>query len=541
MDGGTKHGHLIRFSVFELDLDSGELFKQGRKIKLQGQPFELLMALLERPGEVVTRDELQQKIWPSDTVVDFDRGLNRAVNKVREALGDSAETPQFIETLPRRGYRFIGSIQEEPHVVSAGEAAPAPILPQAHPETVAAKAKVKSRRSFRMLLAIAATVVIISLVLWFALHRRHGAGPLQVQQLTTNSAENPVWHAVISVDGKYLAYGDLAGIQVRLISTGESHLLPRPRGLSAGDAWFPAVWFPDGTRLLATSLQSTPNGQAINAWTVSVIGGTAAPLRENALVRSVSPDGSLIAFTTGSDLRAWSSANIPPARLGGVWVMGPRGENARRVVAGDDMTYFGSVRWSPDGKRIAYQKLRFQGGSFWEYAVENRDLNGGMPSIILSSRKAGIVLAFAFDLRFQEDFWWLPDGRVIYAAPEPPPSSRNSNLWQINVDAKSGKPRSQPRRITNLAGFHMEGLSATADGRKLVFETGSEQSHVYVARLEPNGKLENPRRLTLDERFNMPFAWTPDSKAVIFSSDRSGTFSLYKQALDEDVPDPYRS
>lgn len=85
MNGATKNDRLIRFSVFELDRESGELFRQGRKVKLQGQPFELLVALLERPGEVLTREELRQRIWPSDTAGDFDHGLNRAVNKVREA------------------------------------------------------------------------------------------------------------------------------------------------------------------------------------------------------------------------------------------------------------------------------------------------------------------------------------------------------------------------------------------------------------------------------------------------------------------------
>src|ERR1700751_687887 len=111
MDEATKNGRLTRFSVFELDRESGELFRQGRKVKLQGQPFELLLALLERAGEVLTREELRQKVWPTDNAGDFDHGLNRAINKVREALGDSAETPRFIETLPRRGYRFIGAIQ----------------------------------------------------------------------------------------------------------------------------------------------------------------------------------------------------------------------------------------------------------------------------------------------------------------------------------------------------------------------------------------------------------------------------------------------
>jgi Tol biopolymer transport system component len=141
------------------------------------------------------------------------------------------------------------------------------------------------------------------------------------------------------------------------------------------------------------------------------------------------------------------------------------------------------------------------------------------------------------DLSFPADFWWLPDGRVIYAVRENAPNNRNSNLWQISVDSKSGKPISQPGRITNLAGFHMEGFSVTGDGKRLVFESSTDQSHVYVGRLEADGRLGNPRRLTLDERHNTPFAWTLDSKAVIFNSDRTGTASIYKQQLDQDVPE----
>ncbi len=88
-------------------------------MKLQGQPFDLLAALMERPGEVVTREELKEKVWPSDTIVDFDQGLNRAVNKIRDALGDSAQSPQFLETLPRRGYRFIAPVQTMHNFVAA--------------------------------------------------------------------------------------------------------------------------------------------------------------------------------------------------------------------------------------------------------------------------------------------------------------------------------------------------------------------------------------------------------------------------------------
>ena len=99
-----------RFGVFELNPQSGELRKKGMKIRLQGQPVEILGILLERPGEIVTREELQTKLWPADTFVDFEQGLNNAMKRLRAALDDNAETPRFIETLPRRGYRFIGTV-----------------------------------------------------------------------------------------------------------------------------------------------------------------------------------------------------------------------------------------------------------------------------------------------------------------------------------------------------------------------------------------------------------------------------------------------
>src|SRR6185436_10723696 len=102
---------LVRFGVFEADLRSGELRKNGVKIRLPGQPFEVLAMMLERPGEVVTREELQKRLWPDGTFVDFDHSLNNAINKIREALGDSAESPRFVETLSRRGYRFIATVE----------------------------------------------------------------------------------------------------------------------------------------------------------------------------------------------------------------------------------------------------------------------------------------------------------------------------------------------------------------------------------------------------------------------------------------------
>ena len=134
-----------KFGLYEADAASGELLRDGRKLRMQEQPFQVLVALLEKPGEVVTREDLRQRLWPSDTFVDFDHSLNTAINKLRDALGDGAANPRFIETLPRRGYRFIAPVHlANVNVPAAEDAPPEPKqkpqvagaeLPQAHQAT----------------------------------------------------------------------------------------------------------------------------------------------------------------------------------------------------------------------------------------------------------------------------------------------------------------------------------------------------------------------------------------------------------------------
>src|SRR5262252_9376796 len=110
MPDAVEPARLVRFATFEADLASGELRRNGLKLRLSGQPFQVLAMLLERPGDVITREELQKRLWP-DTFVDFDHNLNAAINRIREVLGDSAENPRFIQTIPKRGYRFIASVE----------------------------------------------------------------------------------------------------------------------------------------------------------------------------------------------------------------------------------------------------------------------------------------------------------------------------------------------------------------------------------------------------------------------------------------------
>jgi DNA-binding winged helix-turn-helix (wHTH) protein len=111
MPRAARSANVVRFDVFEVDLRAEELYKAGRKIKLQVQPFHVLRILLERPGEVVTREEMQKRLWPADTFVDFDHSLNTAIKKLRQALSDDKKKPRFVETLPKRGYRFLVSVK----------------------------------------------------------------------------------------------------------------------------------------------------------------------------------------------------------------------------------------------------------------------------------------------------------------------------------------------------------------------------------------------------------------------------------------------
>jgi Tol biopolymer transport system component len=373
--------------------------------------------------------------------------------------------------------------------------------------------------------ALAGLVALIAAsgLVWFMTHRAPAPRPEpKPRRLTANPAGNPATDPHISPDGKYLAYADQAGIHLQLIDTGETRTIPQPQGLEYKvTGWWPVGWFPDGTKLLA---QATSLGaEHSSVWVISMLGGTPREIREGAQPWSVSPDGSLIAFTStifNSD----------------IWLMGANGEDPRKIVTADEGESLNSVVWSPDSRRIAYE--RFRDVPKLRCSIESRDLRGGHPAIILSDPK----LATGFYER--QGFWWLADGRLIYSFSEgasPFYGPPEANLWEIQVDSRSGQPAAKPRRVTNWTEFSLAGPSATTDGKRLVFCRVSGQTDVYIGDLDRGGtRLKAPpRRLTLDERNDWPAAWTPDSKAVLFQSDRSGNWDIYRQALDQDSAGPF--
>jgi serine/threonine protein kinase len=374
-------------------------------------------------------------------------------------------------------------------------------------------------------LAVGSTFALLLLagaIFWLTKHQPSSPPELKQRQLTANSSENPVGSGAISPDGKYLACADLKGIHIKLIHTGETQSIPQPEALKGSRMdWNVGPWFPDSTRFLATANppeELISAGQHSSIWSASVLGGALRKLRDDAGAESVSPDGSLIAFTT-------KFTKEGPHEI---WLMGPNGEQARKLYETEENTVFVAFKWSPDGQRLAYIKFKKRpGDNKPSGVVESRDLKGGNPQPILP----------VSDLDLLHDYLWLPDGRLMYALEDPGSNGKTCNFWEMQIDTRTGTPEGEPKRVTNWAGFCLDGLSVTADGKRLAFKKWvGGQGSVYVANLEANGtRISTPSRLTLNEDWNQPSYWTPDSKAVIFRSNREGTWGIFKQPLDEDT------
>ena len=210
----SRADRVFRFEQFELSEREGELRKNGARIRLQEQPFQVLVELLADPGRVVTREHLQQKLWPADTFVDFDVGLNTAIRKIRQALGDNADHPHYIETAAKRGYRFLAPVIRTSVLVNENAAPPEPVSNSVgtEPKSVSnerAPTSEKYRRWYLMLTALAIAALAAG-ILWRV--KRGAPYPAVEKRITANPVESPIRAAVVSPDGKYVAYADPTGV-----------------------------------------------------------------------------------------------------------------------------------------------------------------------------------------------------------------------------------------------------------------------------------------------------------------------------------------
>src|SRR5215472_2046239 len=369
-----NESRVVRFSVFEVDLRAGEIRKNGVKVKLQNQPFQILAVLLEHHGEIVTREELRARLWSSDTFVDFDNGLNSAIRRLRDGLGDSAGKPQYVETVGRRGYRFIAAVEGLPTSGVRTEAAPE-------------RSKLSSWQPWIGLAVPSA--IVIAVIAWGSWRYPLQRADVTERRPTANSLESSVNSAAVSPDGKHLAYADVSGVYWKVISTGETHPLPLP------PSFFARVddWFTDGSNLLLSRIEEP--GRA-GLWSVSVFGGSPRKLADDAWGGSVSPDGGRIAFRR-SELTydgLWGREE---------WIMRSDGTDQLQIAASrPDGSQVGRPTWSPDGKRVAYIRSNWA----WNARTSFIEITGWETR---SSEK------FFSDSRLSPALHWLPNGRLIYA------------------------------------------------------------------------------------------------------------------------------
>jgi len=464
------------FGPFTLDTEARSLWRGGEFIPIVAKSFDTLRILLENRGRLMDKEELLARVW-AGTVVE-EANLNQAVFTVRKILGDNPKDPRYIVTVPGRGYQFIALVTE----------LPAPT----------------SRRPRLATIAAAVLVIAAAVVIGLAL-RRSAQVPAELleRRLTFNPGTTFFGGAVISRDGNYLAYSDPAGIHVRLLSTGEERLISVPNGITVGATVEIDAWFPNGTELLAHSHGADGHG---SLWSISTMGPSSRELHSDAHGWGVSPNGRHIAFSP--------NGSVSPE----IWVMDSKGENPQKILTVPSNEGMWSVRWSPDGQRLAY--VRANSGRQW---METCDLNGENRTEVVVAEVRGMV--------------WLPGDRLVYSQGEA--HDVEANLWQIDVDTRMGKPIGRPRRITRWTGTDLLALSASADGKRLVLRKETYPSQIYLADLAGKGsRLNGPRPVTNDEASSLGSAWTADSKSLVLLSNRNGKWGIFKLAIGQDTVTP---
>jgi serine/threonine protein kinase len=320
----------------------------------------------------------------------------------------------------------------------------------------------------------------------------------RLTRITANPTERPVTGAAISPDGAMIAFSDSAGVWLHVLQNNERRLIPNTAGLNV------RLWASSGDRLFALKqeIDSLPE-----VWALSIIGGSEARRIDYAVP---SPDGS----------------HVLTYRPDGIWLQTAGGESIRRLYEGPG----GGVRqaaWSPDGHLIAFIAVK-DGGVFPQHTVMVQEVSSRNTVLVDGPYPVGIVGVS----------WSGPD-RIVYGKFEKPPRERDANVWVARVDPRTGAPAGTPVQWTDWTGTSIVSISATPDGRSAAVVRSLDQTDVYIAELAADGTfMGEPRRLTFDERNDRPTAWTSDSTAVLFSSDRNGNWDVFKQRIDSETAEP---
>jgi len=516
----------IRFGLFEVDLQTGELRKQGLKVRLIGQPFDVLAMLLERPGEIVTREELQKRLWPAHTFVDFEHGLNTAVKKLREALGDDANNPQFVETLARRGYRFIAP------VVGAGLVPARPGGPQG-PALSAEKAS--PLRPVRLAPAAGLIMVIAGMLLAYWLMR-----PLPAPRIlgSTQLTHDGQLKGKLVSDGTRLYFSQfVAGHWILAqvsVGGGEPVAIPTPfentliRDIS-----------PDRTELLLGSFGGIETEGPL--WTLPTLGGSPRRLG-NILCHDAAwaPDGKTIAYAHSQEL----------------YLAGSDGAQSRKLVNLPGVASF--IRWSPNGGEIRFTvtqprpnpnslftlpEVEISPNSLWQVDADGShlrpllagwnasldkccgDWTSGGKYYLFDSSRGGLSSIWAM----REKSGLLRKGGSIpvqlttgpMSVNNPLPASEGKRLFVVGTQQRGELVRYDAKAdqwLPYLSGLSAECVSFSRDRMRLAYVTYPE-GNLWIS--QANGS--EPVQLTFPPLRAFLPRWSPDGRQIAFgglASDR---------------------
>jgi DNA-binding winged helix-turn-helix (wHTH) protein/Tol biopolymer transport system component len=435
---------VIRFGVFELDLKAGQLTRYGTKLRLPQQPLQLLAVLLERPGETFTRDELRSRLWSSDVFVDFDHGLNKSIQKLRDALGDSAASPRYIETIPRVGYRFIAPVSNGHPAPPKVETEPAP--PQLANRAVEGPAPVVAAgHKARLWIMTAAVVACAAIGIAVYMFWRHPA-VMTYTQLTdfTDAASDPA----VSPDGHILAFirGDsyfvaADPIYVKMLPGGEARMLtndPRPK--------YGLAFSPDGSQIAYTVM----GGSVFATYAVSVFGGEPHLLLDNA------------AGLTWLDPEHWLFSRIRSGLHMGIVTSGVAGDHLREVYYPAHERAMAHYSYASPDRRSALVVEMDGEGEFTLCKLVS--LEGDSRAEPVGPKGACTSAG------------WSPDGAWMYFIAM---VQGQRHLWRQHF------PNGQPQQLT-FGATEEHGLAVERDGLSIITSIGVRVSAIWIH--DPSGE-----------------------------------------------------